>query len=329
MVTHNNGRYIAEAVASVLGQTLRDLELVVVDNGTTDGSVDAIERNIADPRLHIVRLGCNRGIATGLNAGLDAARGEWRGLLDADDIALSHRLELQLAAARADPSLDVVTGDALYIDADGRLTGDRFRVFHVPEEIAAYTQFNSPINNPTLLARRAVHDAVRYRSEAQLASDYDWISRVVERFKVGSVGVPVVHYRRHPGSSTVACSTFQLASASAVRLATARRRAGRPENFDELQEEAARWETGEDAAGALTHFARRAASEGFALLAAYHAALAVRWRPSPLNQLRFVRALLRAVADDPGSWREAAAGVLKGPFWIMLKRGGFPPFPRY
>ena len=93
---------ISEAVQSVLGQSVRDLELVVVDDGSNDGTGRELEV-VADERLQVVRNDTPLGLAGALNVGLDAARGTYVARMDADDVALPGWLDAVLGASRASP----------------------------------------------------------------------------------------------------------------------------------------------------------------------------------------------------------------------------------
>jgi len=91
--------FTAEAVASVLDQTVSDLELVVVDDGSTDGTAAHLERSFSDPRLQILRQE-NRGVSAARNRGARATRGPWLAFLDSDDLWLPAKLERQLDLLR-------------------------------------------------------------------------------------------------------------------------------------------------------------------------------------------------------------------------------------
>lgn len=326
----NSGRYLRTAVDSILAQTMADLELVLVDNGSTDGSVEELQRTCSDPRLRILRQAANLGVAAGTNLGVREARSPWVAILDSDDWSHPRRLEFQLAAAAVDPALAVIGTGARWMDEADR-PGKTYPMFYAPDEIAAYVPWNMPVLHPSVMARRDVFVAVPYRSGLELCADFDWLARVVEQgHRVGVVSLPLVHYRRHEKSGTIRYAQTSQACACAIRLATARRRAGRPDGYEALVAGQAAWQPGAmTLAEVYTHFARRAAAEEFFLLAAFHAALAVRAAPGFAAQLRYLRYLFQAMGRDRGSWPEALGGAGKGPFWILLKRAGFPPFPRY
>lgn len=103
----NGARYLGEALQSLVDQTLPPAEIVVVDDGSTDGSAD-VAASFGD-RLRVIRQD-NRGVAAARNLGMSAASQRYIAWLDHDDIAMPQRLELQLAAFHADPAPDIVFG---------------------------------------------------------------------------------------------------------------------------------------------------------------------------------------------------------------------------
>jgi glycosyltransferase involved in cell wall biosynthesis len=329
ILSWNRGRYLQVAVDSILHQSMPDLEVVLMDNGSTDGSVDELERLRPDPRLRIFRLEKNLGVATATNLGVTYATAPWIAIMDSDDWAHPRRLEMQLQAAAVDPTLAVIGTGARYMDTEEK-PGENFPMFYEPGEIAAYMPYGMPVLHPTLLVRSEVFENVPYRAGMEFCVDYDWASRVVERYRIGAVSLPLLHYRRHGNSVTMKYPAASQAGVCALRLAIARRRAGRPDGHAELVAAHARWQ-GADARleDVFTHFAQQAAAEGFPLLAAFHAALAVRVRGGVANQWRYLRYFVRAMRADRGSWRAVFGAAGKGPFWALLKRAGFPPFPRY
>lgn len=120
--TRNRAHTIARAVRSVLQQTHRDLELVVVDDASTDDTADVVSA-FRDPRVRYVREAGHVGVTAAKNRGLDEARGEWIGILDSDDELVPHALDTLFGALdRVDPKLDAISCNC--VDAKtGRFTG--------------------------------------------------------------------------------------------------------------------------------------------------------------------------------------------------------------
>ena len=122
MTVYNGLPYLAEAVQSVLGQTRRELEFVIVEDGSDDGSAEWLEA-VGDPRIRLERNDRNRGQAWSLNRGLELAVGECVARLDQDDVCLPDRLAKQLAWLDAHPQAAAVGSFMAGIDAQGRRNG--------------------------------------------------------------------------------------------------------------------------------------------------------------------------------------------------------------
>ncbi len=329
LLAWNSGSLLRPAVESILDQTMGDLELVIVDNGSSDGAVERVLAARPDPRVKVLRHPRNLGIGAGTASGIAVATAPWIALMDSDDRSHPMRLELQLKAATADPSLDLLGTAITNIDADDRPLGT-WPAFYDPDDIKLYATYAMPIGHPTLMGRADVFRTVPYRAEFDIVADFDFLVRASERFKIGAVSVPLYFYRRYPGSTTIGRLSEGEAYACAIRLVTARRRAGRPERLDEAMADVrALLADGRSLGEIFGHFAACCHTEGFPLLAAFHGALEVRGRKTPGATLRFLRYTLAALRADPGATRWALGAMGKAPFWILLKRAGFPAFPRY
>lgn len=329
MATHNHGTLLLAAVRSALAQTVRELEVVLVDNGCTDGSVERLRAEVTDPRLRLLRFPENRGIAAGLNAAIAEARGEWVAIADSDDLLHPQRLELQLAALEADPSLDVVSCDVEMMDLEGKPLG-RMTYCHTPEEAKAYAAFNMPVAHVGVFARREVLRRYPYREELTAVADLDMLMRLTEQHRVAALPIPLYRWRRHGGSISYAQPMRMEAYTCVARVATARRRAGQPERLTKLAEMAAALHA-EGAPLGLVYrrFARLCAHEGWHVLACLHAALALRHGGGVPAFCRYASSLMCALLGEPRSLAMALSSTGKAPFWMLLKRAGFPGFPRY
>jgi glycosyltransferase involved in cell wall biosynthesis len=330
MLAWNNGPLLTAAASSILDQTFRDLELIVVDNASIDGSIEQLQQARPDSRLKIIRHTTNLGVAETYMAVLPGCSSPWIAILDADDLAHPMRLELQLKAAEADPTLDVIATGVEAIDVNGNSLGP-FPSFYTPEDIRLYAPFGMPVAHPSLMGRAEIFRNVGYRAPIALGPDYDFVVRALEAgAKFGSVSLPLLRYRRHSQSATVARAAEFEAGTCALRLCTARRRAGRPEQLEETLATVRELNANRTPLPEVyRHFARQCRREGFPLIAALHAALAVRESSSPFVAARFFYYVAAAIRADRGSFTTALGAAAKGPFWALLKRAGFPAFPRY
>lgn len=330
IVNWNQGDLLRLAVESILQQTWRDLELVVVDNGSTDGSAARLRDTLHDPRVRFEMLPGNLGVGAGINHGATLCRGKYIALMDSDDISHPRRLELQVAALEAQPGLTGIGCDAQLIDEQGVVCGEQI-LFHTPEEIRGYAPYGMPLHHPSLVYRREVLERWQYREDFVIASDHDFISRAVEggdRF--AALPLMLYHYRRHGGSITMSRVAAAHASVAIVRTCAARRSAGRAENIPELR--AIYDRTAEGTLPLWRMYLLLAAinrRDGCPVLACLHSALAVRARPGLRTSASYAWSLLLAVLREPRGLAVAASGLVRGPFWLLLKGKGFPRFPRY
>jgi glycosyltransferase involved in cell wall biosynthesis len=202
IITHNRARYLGEAIESVLGQTAPDLELIVVDDGSTDETADVVAPYL--DRIRYVRQE-RRGKAAARNTAVELARGELIAFCDSDDRWYPDRLERQLAALELHPHVGMVHGHVDVVDADGRLLPDRtsaarelFGAAHRPRASYASYAFDCRCLSSTILVPRTVFDVVGpYDCELGI-EDYDFYLRLVLDFEVLFLdGPPLAQYRAH------------------------------------------------------------------------------------------------------------------------------------
>jgi hypothetical protein len=310
MVFHRLNPFMAEAVDSVLNQTFRDLELILVDNGT---GLDAGVFGEAgrDSRVRFVRLPRNEGIPGGHNAGIAAAQSEFIALLDYDDLMLPTRVERQLMALRADSSLGLVSSRVQRINEAGRAIGEEFTLLE-PDAQYAYSQYAAPFPTPACMGRREVFANFPYREQFPFAADFDFQTRVPERFKTRALNEVLFSYRWYPAQTTQDKAAAIEQNRAAIRLMTARRRAGRDEQFDQIKSWIAQGSTDASAAGCWA--ARQALAERLYPLAAYQARRMFALRRTPRNATKAMKLGLRAIAGARGGERRLAVKMLfRGP----------------
>jgi glycosyltransferase involved in cell wall biosynthesis len=201
-------RTIEEAVASVLGQTERDLELVVVDDGSVDATGELV-RAADDPRVRLVRNDAPLGLAGALNVGLDAASGAYVARMDADDIALPRWLETTLGRLRAGGSAVVGSG-MIDLDGDGRL-GIVHRMPAGARAVRWAALFSSPFFHSTVVVDRAVLDehGLRYDPSFAESEDYDLWARLLDVAEGDNVRDALVLYRKHETQASARRAALQ------------------------------------------------------------------------------------------------------------------------
>lgn len=213
---HNGERFVGEAVDSVLRQTFKDFELIVIDDGSEDGTAEVLA-GFDDPRLRVHSLPENRGIVAALNFGFELSRGDLIARQDADDRSYPLRLEAALAALRLDPEL-VVLGTACDVeDQEGC-----FLHTHSPPLEDAVIRWrmlfqNSFVHSSVVFRRRAVEDLeTLYDPEHLHAEDYDLWCRLLRQGKGGNLAEPLLAVRHHQGQVSVRAAEAQVAAADAI-----------------------------------------------------------------------------------------------------------------
>ncbi len=173
MTSYNTGRYIKDAINSILSQTYQDFELIVINDGSTDNT-DEIVTGIRDDRLRYIRSDKNQGIPFSRNLGLDMARGKYIAIMDSDDIAPPYRLQDQYDYMESHPNVGVLSGDAFNFGVE-----NRYRVAIQGNERIQYRFFfRCPINNPAAMMRKDILERanIRYDTRYSVCSDYKfWI----------------------------------------------------------------------------------------------------------------------------------------------------------
>ncbi len=209
LAVHNGDPYLRTALDSVLRQTMADLELIVVDDASTDATPDAIAA-IDDPRLRVLRNDEQLGLATALNRGLDEARGRYVARLDADDVALPRRLERQVARIRATPGAVILGSAVCAIDDDGA-PGAVHAMPATPTDIRWHLLFSSPFFHPTVLFDREhlERGGFRYDPSFLESEDYDLWARVLASGDGANLSEFLVLYRVHGRQASQARRALQ------------------------------------------------------------------------------------------------------------------------
>lgn len=232
---YNGAAFLGQAIESILLQTHRAFELIVVNDGSTD-TTGAIAESYArvDKRVRVIHQE-NGGEPTAFNAGSAEARFALLARLDHDDVALPERLAMQVAFMQKNEDIAVISGTLRYIDREGRLTGVRSTYPLTPEACHAglIDTTAGPIANPAAMMRKAAFDRCGgLRVQFKAASDFDLWLRMDEHFKLANLPDPLVDYRLHGANFTTKRRFFQALEAHIALQSARLRRSGQPDPVD-------------------------------------------------------------------------------------------------
>lgn len=204
---YNAEKYLREAIDSILKQTFTDFELLLINDGSTDGSEEII-KSYTDDRIIYIKNEQNRGLINSLNRGIDLAAGEYIARMDADDIALPERFEKQLKFLWERNDIAMLATTYYCIDAEGKplpaWPTDRQTI--TPEQIRKVLPRDNCLAHPTVMARAEVFKKYRYHPELVLqyrfihnkkySEDYDlWLRIAADGLTIAKVDEPLLYYR--------------------------------------------------------------------------------------------------------------------------------------
>lgn len=212
---YNAAPYLGEAVRSVLGQSFVDFELLAIDDGSTDESLDIL-RSFDDPRMRVERNDANLGLIATLNKGLDLARGEYVARMDGDDVAMPRRFEAQVALLDGDARLGAC---GMFIETFGF---GRSKVLRYPvrnEQVQCHLLGYTPMAHPTVMFRKPMfdHHGLRYDRNFPHAEDYDLLERASHCFRLANIPEVGLRYRLHATQVSRVHSDILQESVSRIR----------------------------------------------------------------------------------------------------------------
>jgi GT2 family glycosyltransferase len=235
MAVYNNAPFLAEAIESILAQTYRDFEFLIVNDGSSDGSGEIIDGYAArDARVRPIHQP-NRGLVASLNRMIEEARAPLIARMDGDDITLPERFARQVAFMDANPDHGVVGTSTHDIDMKGRLKHNHD--FHpLTHELFLETLTGGPLLcHPSVMMRRDIVRAVGgYRAPFRHCEDYDLWLRLAGRTKLCTIPDRLLYYRRSDTQVSNRHVVEQLVGAAVAYAAHQERMAGRPDPIDEL-----------------------------------------------------------------------------------------------
>lgn len=223
----NGERYLKQAIESILAQIFEDFELIIIDDGSTDGSAGIIQSFLGDPRVRCHKQ-ANKGLVQALNKGIELSKGSFIARIDADDYAKPERLALQVKVLTENPGVAVIGSAIQLVDQNGN---------RLKEVIYGKTA-NARMSEACELAHAAVmfkKDIILlvggYREAFRHAEDYDLWLRVSEVAEIRNLAETLTAVRELPSGITKSHGAAQNFRASLARIAHRRRMRGATDPF--------------------------------------------------------------------------------------------------
>jgi len=219
MPVYNGEAYIREAIESILNQTFKDFEFLVIDDGSTDKSADII-KSYKDNRIRFVRNETNLGLIKTLNKGIDMANGEYIARMDDDDISLPKRLGKQRDFMQKNPEIGIVGSWIKLIGEQGRQGGRVIKYLSNPEEIKANLLFLTSLIHPSIMMRKNLikENNLYYNSGYKHAEDYELWVRASKYFPISNIKEVLLLHRKYRKSVSETNSTAQKEKAEIIRI---------------------------------------------------------------------------------------------------------------
>jgi glycosyltransferase involved in cell wall biosynthesis len=221
MAVYNGEKYIGEAIASVIAQTFQDWELLIVNDGSTDNTVDVVQ-SFQDARIHLFHQ-ANSGPSIARNTAIDHARGDYLAYLDSDDVFLPNHLEILTGYLESHPEVGVVYSDGYYCAADLSpvATFSEYR----PQEIIGRS-IDQIVLTPLLAApccsfvRMSIirNNNIRFDPDLPPAEDWDFFIRLAEVVDFHSIPIVTCKYRIHQTNITSTMKVKNGESKKKIRL---------------------------------------------------------------------------------------------------------------
>lgn len=231
MPAYNAERYILSAIDSILTQSHIDLELIIINDGSTDMTSDLL-RSVNDDRMLVYDKTVNGGLAAARNTGLEKSRGEFIAWLDADDVSEHHRIARQVHELDRNSEL-AVCGTWVR-----RLGTKLSQTWHYPKRsnfIQSRMLFDNPLATSSVMMRRDVFESGEvFNADFAPAEDYDMWQRLSKNWRITNIPRVLTSYRTHESQTSILNSQVQRQAVRRIQLRQLRSMGIEPSD-DELQ----------------------------------------------------------------------------------------------
>ena len=196
MPVYNGEEYVSQAIESILGQTFTDFELIIIDDGSTDHSVEII-KTYSDHRIVLIRNETNMKLIATLNKGLSLAQGQYIARMDADDISMPSRLARQVEFMDRSPNIGVC---GTWVEIFGDAAGNFWRFTDNPDVAKCMLLFGCCIVHPSVMIRKSILETgLSYSSLYPHAEDYALWVHIAQNYEITNIPEVLLKYRKSGG----------------------------------------------------------------------------------------------------------------------------------
>ncbi|MEO8664322.1 MAG: glycosyltransferase [Ignavibacteria bacterium] len=196
---YNCENYIKQSIESISNQSFVDFEYIIVDDGSTDGTLTAVQKlTVSDKRIILIRNKTNSGRVNSLNSALEIAQGEFIAMQDADDISLNDRLEKEFLFLKNNPGYVLVGSNIIVMDQNENFISKPDRP-HIDLEAKFGLLFMCTFANPSIMYRKKIIDEnnIKYEQNFNHVEDFRMITMISQYGKVFNLENTLVKYRKH------------------------------------------------------------------------------------------------------------------------------------
>ena len=200
---YNSAKYLNDTISSVLSQSYQNLELIIVDDGSTDNTSEVVSQFLSDSRCHYIKK-INEGVSKARNDGAKLSKGEYLAFLDADDILLKDSILEKVGILDSMNEIGLVHSDVQLMDEDGRITGIQMTGlggYNKHIDILLWEECVIPAPSSNAMIRKHIFDEVGgYDPSFSTAADQDFLIRVCKGYPIYRIQKPLTSYRIVKGS---------------------------------------------------------------------------------------------------------------------------------
>ncbi|MCD6703718.1 MULTISPECIES: glycosyltransferase [Vibrio] len=215
---YNGGHFISESILSILNQDYKNIELIVIDDGSIDDTLNVINSFSYDGRVKIISR-TNKGLVYSLNEAIGISNGQYLARMDADDISHSQRISKQVSYLEKNKDVAVLGTRTFTIDENNKIIGKCFRPTSF-KEIKKYFYFGSPLAHPSVVFNMNIlkKDDIYYDENSYPAEDLDLFIRLSGKFKLENLSERLLKYRISSKGISSSNNYKQKAKSHEIRL---------------------------------------------------------------------------------------------------------------